>query len=58
MLTNAELLAYETNQAALSAHRFVPLGSTWVEAIRSRFAVAGVATGLNNPGTCAGIGRR
>ncbi|MCO7460523.1 substrate-binding domain-containing protein [Stenotrophomonas geniculata] len=45
------------NDAAVSAHRFVPLAPAWAEAIRSRFAVAGVPTGLNNPSTCAGIGR-
>ncbi|WP_414489303.1 substrate-binding domain-containing protein [Stenotrophomonas maltophilia] len=45
------------NDAAVTAHRFIPLPSAWAEAIRSRFAVAGVPTGLNNPSTCAGIGR-
>ncbi|PZS72353.1 hypothetical protein A7X75_08205 [Stenotrophomonas maltophilia] len=46
-----------SNDAAVSAHRFAPLASIWAEAIRRRFAVAGVPTGLNNPSTCAGIGR-
>ncbi|MFL0337057.1 substrate-binding domain-containing protein [Stenotrophomonas maltophilia] len=45
------------NDAASRAHGFVPLTATWRDAIRTRFVVAGSTAGLNNPSTCAGLGR-
>ncbi|EOW2136555.1 substrate-binding domain-containing protein [Stenotrophomonas sp. GD03908] len=46
-----------TNDAAVRAHGFIPLTKTWREAIRARFVLAGNAAALNNPSTCANIGR-
>lgn len=46
-----------TNDTAVRAHGFIPLTKTWREAIRARFVLAGNAAALNNPSTCANIGR-
>ncbi|KAF1016901.1 MAG: Alkaline phosphatase L [Stenotrophomonas maltophilia] len=45
------------NDAASKSHGFVPLTPAWRDAIRTRFVVAGSTAGLNNPSTCAGLGR-
>lgn len=42
---------------AITDHGFIPLTKVWRDAIRNRFVLAGNAAGLNNPSTCAGIGR-
>jgi len=46
--------AYE---ASITGHGFAPLPKKWRDAIRNRFVLASSTAGLNNPSTCAGIGR-
>lgn len=45
------------NDLAVQSHGFYPLPKMWRDAIRTRFAIPVSAWGLNNPGTCNGIGR-
>ncbi|PJL11387.1 alkaline phosphatase [Stenotrophomonas maltophilia] len=45
------------NDAAIGAHKFIPLNKAWRDAIRMRFVAASNAAALNNPSTCSGIGR-
>lgn len=45
------------NDAAIRAHKFIPLTKAWRDAIRTRFATATNAGAVNNPSTCSGIGR-
>ncbi|MBA0434573.1 alkaline phosphatase [Stenotrophomonas maltophilia] len=45
------------NDVAVRSHGFYPLPTSWRDAIRTRFALAGNAAGLNNPAVCNGIGR-
>ncbi|XFC39253.1 substrate-binding domain-containing protein [Stenotrophomonas indicatrix] len=45
------------NDAAIRAHKFIPLTKAWRDAVRTRFATATNAGAVNNPSTCAGIGR-
>ncbi|MBN5029726.1 substrate-binding domain-containing protein [Stenotrophomonas maltophilia] len=45
------------NDAAIRAHKFIPLTKAWRDAVRTRFATASNAGAVNNPSTCSGIGR-
>jgi len=45
------------NDAAIRAHKFIPLTKAWRDAVRTRFATASNAGAVNNPSTCANIGR-
>lgn len=45
------------NDAAIRAHKFIPLTKAWRDAVRARFATATNAGAVNNPSTCSGIGR-
>lgn len=45
------------NDAAIRAHKFIPLTKAWRDAVRTRFATASNAGAVNNPSTCASIGR-
>ncbi|KGM24513.1 substrate-binding domain-containing protein [Stenotrophomonas maltophilia] len=45
------------NDAAIRAHRFIPLNKAWRDAIRVRFVDASHPRAVNNPSTCSGIGR-
>ncbi len=45
------------NDAAIRAHKFIPLTKAWRDAVRARFATASNAGAVNNPSTCASIGR-
>lgn len=47
-------VAYEKS---ITDHGFIPLTKAWRDAIRNRFVLASSTAGLNNPSTCAGIGR-
>ncbi|ROO34102.1 substrate-binding domain-containing protein [Pseudomonas sp. 7SR1] len=49
--------AASSNDAAITANRFVPLPATWKTAIRSSFVTATNALSIGNANVCNGIGR-
>lgn len=49
--------AANSNDAAITANRFVPLPATWKTAIRSSFVTATNALSIGNTNVCNGIGR-
>ncbi len=44
-------------ERAVRSHGFIPLTTLWRDAIRARFVDGNNVAGINNPSTCAGIGR-
>ncbi|WP_434600755.1 substrate-binding domain-containing protein [Pseudomonas sp. Z1-14] len=50
-------LVASTNDAAITANRFVPLPAAWKQAVRSSFLTATNALSIGHANTCNGIGR-